>query len=586
MLFATRVRIKKGFLTANRDRNSGKILESSSDCSSSDQTTGSNILGINPRTPLSVDSRVASDPPNPRSKSDYCNNEVEFSAPQVGKNRRKMTHCPQGSSPAAFLRDENMKAERLFSRQDTWRVLTSFWMVLVSLLIGKNHSEPYGQENRGTRSTAQMGQVRSKFGNFAYGGLIATAMGILLSISVVIQADAQTNPPAPSDPGCTGGRTWTNISDLATVTAAPNSQVFGIYQSGTAWDLNFDWTSPSDPPVLITFDFGSLQLNNPAFWVDDIDADSGAWIDVVTAPFGITIPAGTLAYSTSGNTATGISDTGVKHFYSSSTSTTNTSFNITYGPGSSPSDPVAQHVLLDVWHCHPAEADLSIYITANNIVSAPGQSISATINNGGPQGTNGVTAEIVFPACIAVTSASGANGSFSPTPPQPAGTNPFTWTISNTINSGSSRTANFTVDASACATGSSQTMTAEVMTATEYDPDSTPGNGSTSEDDYDTEVFTLITPEPDIAVNKVVSNSTPDQGTGIFYILIANNAGTQDATSVIIQETLPAGFTYQFATGDGTFDNITHEWNVGSLDVGESKSINVHGLASGTVGSV
>ena len=48
MLFATRVRIKKGFLTANRDRNSDKILESSTDISFSDQTTGSNTLGLKP----------------------------------------------------------------------------------------------------------------------------------------------------------------------------------------------------------------------------------------------------------------------------------------------------------------------------------------------------------------------------------------------------------------------------------------------------------------------------------------------------------------------------------------------------------
>jgi uncharacterized repeat protein (TIGR01451 family)/LPXTG-motif cell wall-anchored protein len=95
------------------------------------------------------------------------------------------------------------------------------------------------------------------------------------------------------------------------------------------------------------------------------------------------------------------------------------------------------------------------------------------------------------------------------------------------------------------------TNVAEVMSADEYDPDSTPGNGVLSEDDHD--AYILVSRESDLSVVKTVSAATPDIGDIVTYEITLANAGPEAATNVVVRDDLPAGLS--FVAASMTFDS-------------------------------
>ena len=433
---------------------------------------------------------------------------------------------------------------------------------------------------RSSSKVMKTGQVCLKFGG-ATSATVLFAFWFAASLFVAVESARAQTPPTLS---CPSGTTFQNISNLATVYASPNTYEFpgpnnGIFQAGTAWDINMQWPSNADPGADIVFDFGSLQLNNPAITVNDVDADPAAWTDVVVSPWAISTPSGTLAYTTSGLTATGVDDVNTKYFFASDTSTTNTQFIVNYSPGANPAVPVAQHILVDIWHCHPEDADLSINVIENNVTATTGQQFTVTITNSGPDDAHNVTAEITVPACATSVSKASGTGTLS-------GSGPYTWTVGSTINNGQSRSINIAYDATGCTVGSTIDFTGQVTASDEFDPDSTVNNGVIGEDDDDTESETVQTPEPDISVFKFVDNNTPDQNAAIYFYIGVSNGGTADATSVILAEVLPSGFTYTSHNASaGTFNSTTEEWDIGGMTVGQSENLFIHGTATGAVGS-
>src|SRR5262245_9264591 len=70
----------------------------------------------------------------------------------------------------------------------------------------------------------------------------------------------------------------------------------------------------------------------------------------------------------------------------------------------------------------------------------------------------------------------------------------------------------------------------------------------------------------DLAVTKTVSNATPNVGDTITFTITLTNNGPDAATGVTGTDLLPAGLTIVSATiSQGTFNNITGVWNVGTL---------------------
>ncbi|MDZ3830563.1 MAG: proprotein convertase P-domain-containing protein [Sphingopyxis sp.] len=130
------------------------------------------------------------------------------------------------------------------------------------------------------------------------------------------------------------------------------------------------------------------------------------------------------------------------------------------------------------------QADLSLTKTVSNNAPAPGAGISYTLRvtnaNTSPQTATGVTVEDQLPAGFSFVGASGF-GTYN------AGTG--VWSVGS-VPPGTTRvlTINGTVAATA---GASITNRAEISASSAPDPDSTPGNGVTGEDDQASATFTV-----------------------------------------------------------------------------------------------
>ena len=104
---------------------------------------------------------------------------------------------------------------------------------------------------------------------------------------------------------------------------------------------------------------------------------------------------------------------------------------------------------------------------------------------------------------------------------------------------------------------------AEVVASSVLDPDSVPGNGSSTEDDLAFVVFKVDAPAPppqaDLALEKEVgievtlpggrkdvlisSNPAVLVNTAAVFFLKVTNLGPDAAKDILVKETLPAGFT-------------------------------------------
>jgi uncharacterized repeat protein (TIGR01451 family) len=78
----------------------------------------------------------------------------------------------------------------------------------------------------------------------------------------------------------------------------------------------------------------------------------------------------------------------------------------------------------------------------------------------------------------------------------------------------------------------------------------------------------------DLAVNKAVNNSTPVVGQQVTYTISLTNNSTVNATGVTVRDLLPTSVTYTSSfTTQGSYDNATGIWTIGSLPAGDSVSL-------------
>ncbi|MEQ8675554.1 MAG: PKD domain-containing protein [Aggregatilineales bacterium] len=91
----------------------------------------------------------------------------------------------------------------------------------------------------------------------------------------------------------------------------------------------------------------------------------------------------------------------------------------------------------------------------------------------------------------------------------------------------------------------------------------------------------------DISVAKSVDDPTPDEGGTINYLITVTNNGADVATSVIVNDLLPAGVTFVSSTpGQGTYTAGTGIWDVGTLANGAANTLIIQATVNaGTGGS-
>ncbi len=145
---------------------------------------------------------------------------------------------------------------------------------------------------------------------------------------------------------------------------------------------------------------------------------------------------------------------------------------------------------------------------------------------------------------------------FSYNPGTPA---TLTW-VTPTLRAGASGTIVFTVTVTSDAVGS--IVNDVVMRSTEP-----------ATDTVDSESTTVNT-QADLAITKSDSPDPVIAGTDLTYSLQVSNNGPSDATGVSVVDTLPPGVTFSSASpSQGSFDDTTGTWTVGSLADGASATL-------------
>jgi uncharacterized repeat protein (TIGR01451 family) len=201
-------------------------------------------------------------------------------------------------------------------------------------------------------------------------------------------------------------------------------------------------------------------------------------------------------------------------------------------------------------------ADLSLDKRVNNTTPPVTTAVRFTIvvTNSGPSNATGVIVKDQLPSGYAFAGAS--TGSYN--------SNTGEWTIGN-LNADANATLTLTATVN---TSGVYTNSAQVQASGQHDPDSTPGNNSTNEDDDDIQV---VTPKPvaDLSLDKSVDNPTPNVGDNVIFTVLVTNGGPNNATGVTVKDLLPSGYTFQSKSATvGTYDENTGVWTIGNLNVG------------------
>ncbi|MTH14818.1 gliding motility-associated C-terminal domain-containing protein, partial [Flavobacterium sp. LC2016-01] len=223
----------------------------------------------------------------------------------------------------------------------------------------------------------------------------------------------------------------------------------------------------------------------------------------------------------------------------------------------------------------PAETDLSIEksVVGNNLTPAIGSQIAftVTVTNDGPSTSTGVTIKDILPSGYQYLFFNSTSGSYD------AATG--IWTP-GTILSGNSHTLLITAIVKApTGTTDEYLNTAEIMTSDQHDPDSTPGNGIITEDDYDSIFVTPVIVMADLSLSKTAlnANATYDVGSTVIFTVTVKNDGPANASGVSVKDLLPPGFRYvTSAPTSGLYNYITGIWNVGIVTAGNDESLDIY----------
>ncbi|MDD2922078.1 MAG: lamin tail domain-containing protein [Anaerolineales bacterium] len=208
----------------------------------------------------------------------------------------------------------------------------------------------------------------------------------------------------------------------------------------------------------------------------------------------------------------------------------------------------------------PGNADLSLTMTYDRQILAVGDNVVFTLalDNAGPDDAANVSVKDLLPVELTYVSNDGGAAYNSVT---------GIWTV-GTVPSGANAVLNIT--AKMAGTGKKAINRAEVWTSDQSDPDSAPGNNSTTEDDDD-----VKTVGPALNITNIVNIAAPSVGDNIlFTITVGNPSATLDATNAKVDALLPSGLDY-VSSSSPSYDGASGVWTIGALPAGSSATLNV-----------
>ncbi len=218
-------------------------------------------------------------------------------------------------------------------------------------------------------------------------------------------------------------------------------------------------------------------------------------------------------------------------------------------------------------------ADLSISKDNGQTSTVPGEQTTYTIivTNNGPSDVSGATVTDNFPAILAgvtwtcsssggASCTAGGSGNINDTINLPAGTS-VTYSATGTVNSNATGTLANT--ASVTAPGG----------ATDPNP------GDESDNDSDD-----LTPQADMVISKSDDPPVVIAGETLTYTLLITNNGPSEAKNVVVTDTLPPGLSVISTTPTtNTQSGQDLSWNLGDLDAGDWRTIEVKVTVGGGV---
>ena len=211
----------------------------------------------------------------------------------------------------------------------------------------------------------------------------------------------------------------------------------------------------------------------------------------------------------------------------------------------------------------PQYADLEVGKQVSDTTPNVGDIITYTITVTNKDGDPAENVELTdtLPAGLSIVGTPVVNeGTVSIDP----GTGSLIWDI-GTVFVGSPVTLSLHAEVLAPATGNPvpQTNDAFITGVDQYDPDTTNNAASVT-----------VTPQyADLRVTKTVDDPGPNVGNNIWFTINVENLGANPATNVTIDDLLPSGLSYVSADPAVDYDPGTGIWNVGTVDVGHTKSL-------------
>ena len=202
------------------------------------------------------------------------------------------------------------------------------------------------------------------------------------------------------------------------------------------------------------------------------------------------------------------------------------------------------------------DTDLVVEKTVDNGTPDEGGTATFTVtvtNSGSVQVTN-VSLDDELPPGLTIGTVTPSQGSWSDP----------TWTI-GTINSGSSVTLTIEATVDAGTAGSTITNTVTNVALDQVD-------SNTTTDDLSEPI--TVGNSTDLVIGKTVDNGTPDEGDTVTFTVTVKNNGPARATSVSIDDVLPAGLTAGTITpSQGSYTAPT--WTIGTIDAGSSFTLDI-----------
>lgn len=197
--------------------------------------------------------------------------------------------------------------------------------------------------------------------------------------------------------------------------------------------------------------------------------------------------------------------------------------------------------------------DLSVVKNVDNSNPSYGEIITwiITVTNNGPDAASGIVVTDILPEGLIYVQSKASNGFYD--------SESGTWKI-NALDSNNSET----IEIQCFVNKTGQITNVVTVEGNEFDYD------QTNNIDYE---FITVEKAVDLQITKIVDNSNPNYRDYVIWTLVIRNNGPDDATGVVVEDSIPQGLIGISDNSGGKYSNGI--WDVGNLKSGETKRLEI-----------